>query len=187
MFKRSNVIGFVVSSLAVGVIFACGSSPKPDPGTATTPSATPSSMPSATPSAMPASTGDGGGATASGDGGGGGGGGAADAGMTKEQQCEALQSDAQSEMDAERIKVDTACKKDADCMPIKGRACQFICTNGSIPKAEQKEWDREMASVKDGPCKKWAELGCKKPDAKPPTCSDEKKKPTCTAGHCSLK
>ena len=80
-----------------------------------------------------------------------------------------------------------ACKKDADCMPIKGRACQFICTNGSIPKAEQAEWDKEMTAVKAGPCKKGDELGCKKPDAKPPTCSDDKKKPACDKGHCALK
>lgn len=107
--------------------------------------------------------------------------------MSKDQQCDALQADAQSEMDAERIKVDKACKKDADCMPIKGRACQFICTNGSIPKAEEKEWQRELTAVNDGPCKKWNDMGCKKPDAKPPTCSDDKKKPACDRGHCVLR
>src|SRR5687767_403718 len=116
--RKSNVVAFVLSSLAVGLILACGSDPKPN--VPTTPSATPTTTASATP--LPDATG----TTAStGDAGGGGGG--ADAGPTKEQQCETLQSDAQAEMDAERIKVDKTCKKDADCMPIKGRACQFIC------------------------------------------------------------
>ena len=176
--RKSNVVAFVLSSVAVGLVLACGSSPKPDVSTPPTPSATPSAMPSA----MPASTSDaGGGATASADAG------SADAGPSKDEQCTALQNDAQSEMDAERIKVDKQCKKDADCMPIKGRACQFICTNGSIPKAEQADWDKEMAAVKAGQCKKWEEMGCKKPDAKPPTCSDDKKKPFCDKGHCTLK
>ena len=174
--RKSNVVAFVLSSVAIGLIVACGPTPKPD--VPPTPSATPT-----TPSTSDMTPEAGAGPTASSDAGGGG----ADAGPTKEQQCETLQSDAQAEMDAERIKVDKACKKDADCMPIKGRACQFICTNGSIPKAEQADWDKEMTSVKAGPCKKWDELGCKKPDAKPPTCSDDKKKPACDKGHCILK
>ena len=130
---------------------------------------------------MPSSTGE---PTAMGDAGGGG---AADAGPTKDQQCDTLRNDAQSEMDAEIIKVDKACKKDADCMPIKGRACGFACTSGAIPKGEQAEWDKEMASVKGGPCKKWEEMGCKKADAKPPTCDKDKMKAACDKGHCILK
>jgi hypothetical protein len=177
--RKSNVVAFVLSSLAVGLVLACGSDPKPDTNVPTTPSATPTTTASATADVPDAS---GSGAAATPDGGGG-----AAAAPTKEQQCEALQSDAQSEMDAERIKVDKACKKDADCMPIKGRACQFICTNGSIPKSEEKEWTRELAAVNEGPCKKWNEMGCKKADAKPPTCSDDKKKPACDKGHCILK
>jgi hypothetical protein len=180
--RKSNVVAFVLSSVAVGLVVACGSSPKPDTNTATTPSATPTTTATSTPDmAGDASTG--GATSTTGDAGGGG----TAAAPTKEQQCETLQSDAQAEMDAERIKVDKTCKKDADCMPIKGRACQFICTNGSIPKSEQAEWDREMKAVNDGPCKKWNELGCKKADAKPPTCSDDKKKPACDKGHCILK
>jgi hypothetical protein len=179
---RKNVIATAgVTALAASVIFACGSNPKPDTNTATaTPTASaPGSASAATP-ATPMSMGDAGGSTTASAG-------EADAGMTKDQQCDALQTDAQSELDAERIKADKECKKDADCMPIKGRACQFICTNGSIPKAEQKTWEKAMSQAKDGACKKWADLGCKKPDAKPPTCSDDKKKPSCDKGHCTLK
>lgn len=176
--RKSNVAAFILSSLAIGLILACGSSPKPDTKTATTPSATPSTSASGT----PASTSDGGGgASAAGDAG------TADAGMTKEQHCDELLHDAQAELDAEHIKVDTVCKKDADCMIVKGHPCEFACTDGAIPKAEQKEWDREMAQVKAAQCKKWSDLGCKKPDAKPPTCTDDKKKPTCDRGHCVLR
>lgn len=174
--RKSNVVAFVLSSLAIGLVVACGSSPKPDTNTATTPSATPPTTDMPNPAgAVTASTADaGGGATA-------------DAGMTKDQQCDALLHDAQAEMDAEHIKVDTPCKKDADCVAVKGHACDFACVDGAIPKGEQKEWDREIASLKTGLCKKWEDDGCKKADAKPPTCSDDKKKPACDKGHCILK
>jgi hypothetical protein len=173
--RSSNVLSFVISSFAVGLILACGSTPKPDTNTATTPSATP-----ATPDMADASSG---GTAETGDGGGG----APDAGPTKEQQCEAIVHDAQAELDAEHIKVDTACKKDADCILVKGHPCDFVCTDGAIPKAEKKEWDREMAQVKAGPCQKYADMGCKAADAKPPTCTDEKKKAACDKGHCVLR
>jgi hypothetical protein len=106
--------------------------------------------------------------------------------MTKEQECAALRDDAQSTLDAERID-DKPCKKDTDCMAAKGRACEFNCTNIAFPKADQKDWDKDVAKVKDGPCKKWMEMGCKKPDAKAPTCEKEKMKPACDKGHCILK
>lgn len=176
--RKSNVVAFVLSSLTVGLIVACGSSPKPDVSTPPTPSATPT-----TPSTSEL-TPEAGSPTATADAGGGG---TADAGMTKEQQCDALLHDAQAEMDAEHIKVDTPCKKDADCTLVKGHACDFTCTDGAIPKGELKEWDRELAALKTGQCKKWEDLGCKKPDAKPPTCTDEKKKAACDKGHCVRK
>ena len=176
--RKSNVVAFVLSSLAVGLILACGSSPKPDTSTPT-PSATPT-----TPSTSKTDAPDASGATASTPDAGGG---AAPAAPTKEEQCDAILHDATAELDAEHIKVDTACKKDADCMTVKGHACEFTCVDGAIPKAEQKEWDREMAQVKAGPCKKWADLGCKKADAKPATCTEDKKKPACDKGHCVLR
>lgn len=177
--RKSNVVAFVLSSLAVGVIVACGSSPKPDTKTATTPSATPTTTATAE-TATDASTGS---AAATADAGGG----TADAGQTKEQQCEEILHDAQAELDAEHIKVDAPCKKDADCMLVKGHACEFVCVDGAIPKAEQKEWDREITHVKAAQCKKWSDMGCKKADAKPPTCTEEKKKAACDKGHCVLK
>src|SRR5215207_5436091 len=45
----------------------------------------------------------------------------------KQAACDALLDDANSSLDAERIAVDKLCKKDADCMPINGRACGFVC------------------------------------------------------------
>ena len=169
--------------MSIGFLFvvaACGGSPKPEPGTGTsTPTATPPSPDAA--AATPVSTGD---ATASADAGAGDGG----SGGGKAAECTALRDEAQSEMDAERIKVDKICKKDADCMVIKGRACAFNCTSGAIPKAEEKDWTSELEKVKSGPCKKWTDMDCEK--IAPPraqTCTQEGKKASCQAGHCTLK
>ena len=181
--RKSNVVAFVLSSLALGVVLACGSDPKPDPNVAM-PSATPTT-PATGDLAPDAAGGSSGGATSTGDAGGGAA--TADAGMSKDQQCEALVHDAHAEMDAEHIKVDTPCKKDTDCMLVKGSACDFTCVDGAIPKAEQKEWDREIKSVTEGLCKKWLDTGCKKPDAKPPVCTNDKKKAACDKGHCVLR
>ena len=71
--------------------------------------------------------------------------------------------------DAERIAVDKQCKKDADCVPIKARACGFACTTGAVPKAQEKEWNETVK--KGGQCKKWNESECAKLDTRPaPTC-----------------
>lgn len=103
--------------------------------------------------------------------------------------CDKLVEEANVELDAERIKVDKVCKKDADCIGIRGRACTFTCQNGAIPKAEQGDWDKEVASVKDHQCKKWSENECSKisPPKNPPTCADDAKKPSCNKGKCILK
>jgi hypothetical protein len=104
----------------------------------------------------------------------------------KEGECDALRDEANSTLDAARIGVDKVCKKDADCMAIKGRACTFDCANGAIPQGEQKGWDDAMAKVKGGACKKWTENECEKLRTKPPPkCED--KKVWCDKGHCALK
>ncbi|HVJ93970.1 MAG TPA: hypothetical protein VM580_29475, partial [Labilithrix sp.] len=100
--------------------------------------------------------------------------------------CDALVDDANVTLDAERIAVDKVCKKDADCMPIKGRACGFVCVTGAIPKAEEKEWNESVQKVKDGACKKWTESDCVSLKTKaPPTCQE--RKVACEKGHCVLK
>ena len=178
MRTRTNLIALAVASFGVAAVFACGSTPKSEPGAATAmPSATAPSVP-ASASAMPASTADAASPTTAADAGGG----------DKAAQCDALVAEANTELDAERIKVDKACKKDADCMPIKGRACGFVCTTGAIPKAEEKEWTAELTRMKDGPCKKWEEMECSKvsPPRKP-TCANDSKKPACEKGLCILK
>ena len=176
MRTRTNVIAVSVTTLALISVIACGSSPppnKPEP-TPPTPSATTAST-----GTTPATTGDAGG------------GGAADAATaaapSKEEQCETLRNDAPSEMDAEIIKVDKPCKKNDDCMAVKGRACGFVCVTAAIPKAEEKDWTKEIGTVNDGPCKKWKEMECAKADAKKPTCEKDKMKATCEKGHCILK
>ena len=112
---------------------------------------------------------------------------AADAGAPdKQTECDALVDEANSALDAERIAVDKACKKDADCMPVKGRACGFNCTTGAIPKSEEKEWNETLTKVKDGQCKKWNDNECAKLKTKPaPTCQE--RKVWCDKGHCALK
>lgn len=146
---------------------ACGSSPKPEP---TSPTAT--AEPAPAPTEEKAADAD---AAA-----------AAPAKMSA-ADCDALVAEAQAEMDAEHIKVDKPCKKDADCVGVKGHACDFTCVDGAIPKGELAEWDKELARMKDGTCKKWADNECATISAKAaPTCQ-EGKKPACQAGHCVLK
>lgn len=158
--------------LVAGLLMACGSEPKKDPAaaTATTEAPPPVSTPAATEAPPPAAT--------------------ADASTTakpdKQTECDGFVAEANSTLDAERIAVDKVCKKDADCMPIKGRACAFSCENGAIPKSEEKEWNESLQKVKDGPCKKWTDDECSKLNTKPaPTC--QAKKVWCDKGHCSLK
>jgi hypothetical protein len=157
------------------VVVACGSEPKKEPSTAT-PTATasapaaPVETAAATASVTPAPTAA-----------------PADAGKSdKQTECEGLVTSANETLDAERIAVDKLCKKDADCMPIKGRACAFNCVNAAIPKAEEKDWNEALTKAKDGPCKKWTENECSKVNTKPaPTCKD--KKVWCDKGHCAVK
>jgi hypothetical protein len=174
---RSNVLVF--TTLVLSLVVACGGGQTPAGGSATTPAAPePPSASNATAAAGADAGAAGPGAPAA----------TADAGGGKAAECTHLANDAHSEMDAEIIKVDTGCKKDADCMVVKGHACDFTCVTAAIPKAEEKEWTRELGVMKSGPCKKWAELDCaKEGDGKAPTCSDDSKKAACKAGHCVLK
>ena len=167
----------VASAAAMAV--ACGAEPKKEPSAATaTATATASAEPPPAPRAAetaavaaspPAAT---------------------DAGATakpdKQAECDALVDEANSALDAERIAVDKQCKKDADCMPVKARACSFACTTGAIPKAEEKEWNETLQKVKDGQCKKWSENACATLRTKPvPACQD--RNVWCDKGHCALK
>lgn len=163
-------------SVGVALAAACGGVPKPDlpnvtPPVSTDSASSASAAPPASASAAPASSAS-----------------SAPAKMTA-ADCDKLVDEANVELDAERIKVDKACKKDADCIGIRGRACTFTCQNGAIPKAEQADWDKEVASVKDNQCKKWSDNECAKisPPKKPPTCADDAKKPACNKGKCILK
>jgi len=165
-----QVLLIVVSAAAVAV--ACGSEPKMEPTapTATATATEPPPAPTTTDEADAAAP------TA-----------AADAGAPdKQAECDALIDEANSALDAERIAVDKLCKKDADCMPVKGRACGFNCTTGAIPKSEEKEWNETVTKVKDGQCKKWNDNECAQLKTKPaPTCQD--RKVWCDKGHCALK
>jgi hypothetical protein len=173
MLKADPKLVVVLAAIPVIVVAACGGEPQKEPTAATaTASATP--PPPATAETSPPKE-----PTA-----------AVDAGagpkQGKEGECDALQDDANSTLDAARISVDKVCKKDADCMPIKGRACSFNCANGAIPKGEQKEWDTAMAKVKDGACKKWTDNQCDKLKTRPaPKCDD--KKVASDKAHCPLK
>jgi hypothetical protein len=157
---------------AFALLAACGSDAKKEPAspppTASESGPSPAATPSATAAATPA---------------------VPDAGSgksDKQTECDELLNDANSTLDAERIAVDKLCKKDADCMPIKGRACNFVCVTGAIPKVEDKDWNDALTKVKDGPCKKWEANECSKLRTKPPpTCQD--RKVWCDKGHCSLK
>ncbi len=162
----SGVMGFV--SFSTALVVACGSEPKKETATATAPSAEPASA-------------DAGGAAETVA--------AADAGggkSDKQTECDALLDDANASLDAKRIEVKMACKKDDDCVAIKGRACHFSCANGAIPKTEEKAWTAAVQKAKDGQCKKWDEKECSKLRTKPtPTCQD--RKVWCEKGQCALK
>lgn len=163
---------------AIGVVVglvACGSDPKPDPNTA--PTATPSATAPATPdTAAPTAS-----VTAAAP--------AVDAGPPvdpKVAECEGYRTDAGESLDAKRIEVDKDCKKDADCAPIKGRACGFECVTGAIPKSLTKNWDTAVTKVKGEQCKKWDDNKCSTVVNKPaPTCKDQKV--ACDKGRCILK
>ncbi len=109
-------------------------------------------------------------------------------------ECKSLREEAQSEMDAEIIKVDKACKAIADCEIVKGHACDFSCATVAIPKSELADWNAELTKMKEGACKKWTENDCptiNPPRAAagggaPPWCRDDKKL-ACEKGHCVLK
>lgn len=175
MRTRISLLTLGLASVGIAAVVACGSSPKAEPVTPPSPPEMPE-----TPAAAPDAGGETAAAAADA--------GAADAAGDKAAQCSALVNDANSELDAERIKVDTVCKKDSDCMPIKGHACGFVCTTGAIPKGEEKEWTTELTNVKNGPCKKWEEMDCAKvTPPRTPTCSQDGKKPACDKGRCILK
>ena len=168
MTKSAIVVGLSTAF----VVLACGADPKPEP-TAATASATPPPPPPET-SAAPAVS--------------------ASAAATPEPpkvdpkivECDGFRDDANTSLDAKRIEVDKDCKKDADCVGIKGRACGFDCVNGAIPKSLEKEWNATVTKVKDGQCKKWDANECSKLKTRPqPTCQD--KKVACDKGRCILK
>ncbi len=169
-------VGTAAATTAFALLIACGSDAKKEPAApaATATDSTPPEVPppppaTATATAPPVAA-------------------APDAGgkSDKQAECDALIEDANSSLDAERIAVDKLCKKDADCMPVKGRACGFKCVTGAIPKAEEKEWNETLTKVKDNQCKKWDANDCIKLRTKaPPTCQD--RKVWCDKGHCALK
>lgn len=169
--KRVGGGGVMLGITSLGaVVIACGSEPKPEPVAPTVTPPTTETAAAAPDAAAPAPAA------------------AADAGAKpdKQAECDALLDDANSSLDAERIAVDKLCKKDADCMPIKGRACGFACVTAAIPKAEEKEWNETLEKVKGGQCKKWNDNECAKLRTKPaPTCQD--RKVWCDKGHCALK
>jgi hypothetical protein len=159
---------------AAAVVVACGSEPKKEPATATAPATEASSPTTPAPEARAAAA-----SPAPADT-------APAAKPDRQAECDAFVDDANSALDAERIAVDKLCKKDADCMPIKGRACGFVCTTGAIPKSEEKEWNETLQKVRDGQCKAWNDNECAKLKTKPPpTCQD--RKVWCDKGHCALK
>jgi hypothetical protein len=166
-----GVCGGLVFALGIA---ACGSDPKPDP---TAPTGTTTASATPPPPMADMDAGSAASSTAP----------PADAGKSdKQAECDALIDDANSTLDAERIAVDKLCKKDTDCMPIKGRACGFVCVNAAIPKIEEKDWNESLTKVKEGACKKWTENECAKLKTKPPpTCQD--RKVWCDKGHCALK
>jgi hypothetical protein len=166
---KTMTTAFVVGVGGAFIVLACGSDPKPDPATAAASAAPAPAMPeaaaptmaSAAPSAAPAVD-------------------------PKIAECDKLRDDANESLDAKRIEVDKDCKKDADCVGIKGRACGFDCVNGAIPKSLEKGWNDTVAKTKDGQCKKWEANECSKLKTHaPPTCKDQKV--ACDKGRCLLK
>jgi hypothetical protein len=168
--RASGVVA--VGLFTAFVVMACGSEPKPEPAAATaTASAEPPPAPAAS-SAAPAASASAAPETPAVD--------------PKIAECDKLRDDANQTLDAKRIEVDKDCKKDADCVPIKGRACGFDCVNAAIPKSLEKEWNTAVTKVKDGQCKKWDSNECSKSKTRPqPTCQD--KKVACDKGRCILK
>lgn len=153
--------------LVASVVAACGSEPKKDP---VAPVSTASE-------AQPPGAGD---APSSAPEGAGGADGDAQA------ACDALVDEANSTLDAERIAVDKLCKKDDDCIAIRGRACAFNCVNAAIPKSEEKEWNEALEKVKNGPCKQWTEKSCASLRTRPqPACKE--RAVWCDKGHCAVK
>jgi hypothetical protein len=166
--NETNKLGHSLAAAlgAAGIIAACGGSPAPEPVVGVAPEPTPPVATEATPPEPPPE---------------------AKPEKMSAADCDALLHEAQAAMDAEHIKVDKPCKKDADCMGVPGHACDFTCVDGAIPKAEQADWDEELAKVKEGPCKKWADNACAETSAPPaPTCKDDKKV-ACVKAHCVLK
>ena len=101
-------------------------------------------------------------------------------------ECATIMDDANQALDAERIAVDKDCKKDADCVGVKGRACGFNCVTGAIPKALEKDWNGVVTKVKDNQCKKYDANECIKYKAvQTPDCKD--RKVACEKNHCILK
>lgn len=160
----------LVLSAATALVIACGSDPKPEPVTPPTPTVT---APSVDAGAAPLST-----APA-----------AVDAGPKvdpKIAECGSLADDANQALDAERIAVDKDCKKDADCVGVKGRACGFNCVNAAIPKSLEKDWNAVVTKVKDNQCKKYDANECiKYKTVQTPDCKD--RKIACEKNHCVLK
>lgn len=169
MMLKTTKTGLVVGLFTAFVMVACGSDPKPEPtaatATATTePPPAPSDAPAASASAAPEEP-------------------KVD---PKIAECDQLRDEANQSLDAERIAVDKDCKKDADCVGIKGRACGFDCVNGAIPKSLEKDWNARLQKVKDGQCKKWDDNECSKLKTKAqPECKD--RKIVCENKHCVLK
>lgn len=146
-------------SLATVLVLACGETPSP-----TVPNAEPKTTPPATTATAP---------TAS---------------KLSADKCNAFHDEAQTEMDAEQIKVDHECKADGDCIAVTSHACDFKCSNAAIPKNDLGNWDAELKKVKDGPCKKWTDGDCATTTPPPAgfQCKDDKK-PACVNKHCVMK
>jgi hypothetical protein len=155
---------------AAALVVACGSEPKKEPTAATAAPSEPAPPASAAASAAPASS-----AAAP-----------EAAKPDKQAECKGLADEATLALDTKRIEFDKGCKKDSDCLVVKGRACAFHCPNGAIPKADEKAWNDAVAKAKDGSCKKWTDNDCAKLRTTPePTCED--KKAWCEKGRCALK
>jgi hypothetical protein len=163
--RRHVGLTLAVLGAAFGTVIACGGTPTPEPAIGTTSEPPPSAPAPA--EAKPETP--------------------SEPAQMSAADCDTLLHDAQAAMDAEHIKVDKPCKKDADCVGVKGHACDFACVDGAIPKGEQAEWDSELAKVMDGACKTWEASGCPSTSPAPaPTCKDDKKV-VCVNAHCVMK
>jgi hypothetical protein len=163
-------VGLMVAVLGgvFGTIIACGGTPRSEPAIGTTDEAPAGEPVAAAPAEAPPAE-------------------AGEPTKMSAADCDTLLHDAQAAMDAEHIKVDKPCKKDADCVGVKGHACDFACVDGAIPKGEQAEWDSELTKVMEGPCKTWEASGCPSTSPAPaPMCKDDKKV-VCVNAHCVMK